>query len=109
MLVRIRALAAALGTAILGALLTNPTAGTTALAATSAPEIEAVTGLDSGVWFRSSPGPWLTFPGGGLIAAPAVASFPDTFTSGQGTPFLVATGTDHDLWTVNQLQGWQRL
>ncbi len=110
MLKRIGMMAASLGLTILGIASVNPSLGMTALAASSAPEIEAVAGADTSMWVKGNPGPWIGF-GGGLSGAPAVASVPSPFgqTETQGTPFYVVTGLDHDLWTINQQQGWQRL
>jgi len=108
MFARIRTLGPTLGLAVL-AILGGAWPASTALAATTAPEIEAVAGADSALWTRSDLGPWLGF-GGRLIAAPAIASVPSTAQpETQGTPFIVATGVDHNLWTWNQQQGWQAL
>ena len=109
MLSRIRMLGAWLGLAVLAIVFGNAFAATTALAATTAPEIEGVAGGNADLYLKVNPGPWLGF-GGQMIGAPAVASNPSTAQPEvEGTPFVVVTGTDHNLWTVNQLQGWQPL
>jgi hypothetical protein len=108
MLAPIRALTASLGLALLGAAALGPFSAAPAIAASTAPEIEAVTGLNADLWLRSPGGPWLDF-GGQFVAAPAVTSIPDSSGQNPGTPFVVGTGLDHDLWTFNQQQGWQHL
>jgi virginiamycin B lyase len=76
---------------------------------TAAPEIEAVAGRDSGVYQRTNPGTWQGL-GGIVVGAPAIASLPSsTQPATQGTPFVVVTGQDHNLWTWNRQQGWQPL
>jgi hypothetical protein len=105
---RIRTLVASFGLAVLGVAFTASSGVT--LAANSAPEIEGAAGADASLWLKGNPGPWLGF-NGGLTAAPAIASIPNPFGAqdGPGTPFVVVNGLDHDLWTFNQQQGWQRL
>jgi hypothetical protein len=107
---RIRTLAASIGLAVIGIAGAATSTGVTALAANSAPEIEGVAGGDTSLWLRVNPGPWLGF-NGGLAGAPAIASLPNEIgsTETQGTPFVVVTGLDHDLWTFNQQRGWVRL
>ncbi len=111
MVARIRTLTASLGFVVLGIIVAGPPSATTALAATTAPELEGAVGADNGMWLRGNtpPGPWLSF-GGVLLGPPALASLPsESQTPQQGSPFVVATGADHRLWTFNQQQGWQPL
>src|SRR5258708_29939740 len=111
MVARIRTLTASLGFVVLGIIVAGPPSATTALAATTAPEREGAVGADNGMWLRGNtpPGPWLSF-GGVLLGPPALASLPsESQTPQQGSPFVVATGADHRLWTFNQQQGWQPL
>ncbi len=109
MLSRIRMLSSSVGLAVLAIAFGNLFPATTAMAATSAPELEAVAGANADLFLRINPGPWLGWHGQ-MIGAPAVASNPTSAPpDGQGSPFVVVTGIDHNLWTVNQLQGWQPL
>jgi spore germination protein YaaH len=59
---------------------------------------------DSHLWISHGNGGFANL-GGGLLAAPAVAVAPGT--SGQpGTPYYIATGTDHHLWVRTDTQDW---
>jgi len=109
MLVRSRTLGPSLVLAVLAIVLSSAFPVTPALAGGSTPEIEGVAGSDASLFLKGNPGPWLGF-GGTLIGAPAIASVPSTAQpETQGTPFVVVTGTDHNLWTFNQQQGWRHL
>ena len=109
MLVRSRTWSPSLVLAVLAIVLSSAFPVTTALAASSAPEIEGVAGSDASLFLRGNPGPWVGF-GGILIGAPAIASVPSTTQpETPGTPFVVVNGTDHNLWTFNQQQGWTHL
>ena len=46
--------------------------------------------------------------GGGLLGAPTVVSMrqSDAVTTAEGVPYLIATGTDHHLWTRSESAGW---
>ncbi len=109
MLSRIRMLSSSVGLAVLAIAFGNLFPATPAMAASSAPELEGVAGATADLFLKGNPGPWLDF-GGQLIAAPALASDPSNAPpDAPGSPFVVVNGTDHNLWTVNQLQGWQPL
>ena len=74
----------------------------------------AVRGSDGALWSlagndATSPvfnGAW-TFLGGGLVGSPQVVSVPNG--SATGTPVLIVTGTDHNLWVRSEASGWYTL